>query len=525
MSLYPKQPTGPSALGTAQVRALDARGGDYQRSWRDSVTQILKQGEFRKVLVGADQYICSGFVSPTTENTRVTPNYRVFFRPSARVQRFATFAGVGRYLESDYIDVGDPLGTVVDYDYTALPPGSQRIRVTIREITIKHMLRSFYGGSTDLVTVEHFQYQAAATLALGFNTPAPSAPNRGVVAYLVPSSRIDAAGKMLPDIAVYSLNYAGVATQVIVDHAAFADPGAEFCPRMVGDVTSSRGFIVVAEEFYKRDYFAPPASDHAPKFWLLTYPIKLFIAQPVAFDISAAVAGIRVVPLSGTPPSTFFAADVGRGYNSDLLLTMFGLRFVVLSASVVLMICRIACEDTQWHARIARINVTTGATEVVYDLPSGLPGSFLGPYIGSAVYLGAGRVLAKQARSYETLDADVEFLYSADGGSTWTLFDPAGFDAPLLNQFFGEFTVELPRSADAPGVVLITAWDGAAYRVYESLDDGFTWSRRSAIATPTTFYPMADTPGDEVTSINFAKLLPGPNPARAIDPALPGRHT
>lgn len=523
MSLYPKQPTGPSSLGTAQVRALDARGGDYQRSWRDSTTQVLKQGEFRKVLVGADQYIADGQISETQERTLVTPNYRVFFRPTARIPEpvHTSFAGIGRYLLARVPNV--PSAIVQDFDYTALPSGYQRQRVTLRDTGAAFVLASFYGGEQALATINHMQYQAAALVFLGYNFAVPVTQSRAVVAHLTSGTRTDAANKPLFDVAIYTLNYGGAAVKTVVNHAAFTDPGAEFAARIPMDVSNSFGFALLAEEFFRKGYFGGDIEDYRPKFWLLTYPGKIFTVQPTARDITAAFPDGAFPEFVGSPPSTFFGANTGAGYNNNLFFTMSTVRFVVLPANVVLICYRQFCDDNQWHGRIARVNLATGASELVYDAPSGLPGSFLGPFIGSAVHLGAGRILAKQADDLETFNRPVKFLYSSNGGSSWSTFDPSGFDAPLTNQFFGNFTVELPRSDDAPGVVLMPSWDGEGYRVYESQDDGATWERRSSIVKPDTFRALVSLPGAATGS--FENLLPGPNPARAIDPALPGRHT
>jgi len=128
-------------------------------------------------------------------------------------------------------------------------------------------------------------------------------------------------------------------------------------------------------------------------------------------------------------------------------------------------------------------------------------------------------------------------MMSDDFGSTWTDVPPTGFDNPGLNQHFGDFTLHRPWTASTAGSVLITAWDetAAAYFIYESRDAGETWARRGRLYRPDEFRRIDQTvfesePGLEfffpwTLGGNFTQLLPGPDPTRLVDPAIPGRYT
>jgi hypothetical protein len=139
-------------------------------------------------------------------------------------------------------------------------------------------------------------------------------------------------------------------------------------------------------------------------------------------------------------------------------------------------------------------------------------------------HLGNGVVLAKIASGIPGINHTITFRLSTDRGQTWgAAFSPSGFDAPLLNQYFGNFRVHKAADENGPGRVLITSWNAAEsrYHVYASDNNGQTWERKGKIYTPDSFLRIdAMEVGDG--GGNFSFLAPGPK--TELDPALPDRY-
>jgi hypothetical protein len=168
------------------------------------------------------------------------------------------------------------------------------------------------------------------------------------------------------------------------------------------------------------------------------------------------------------------------------------------------------------------------------------------PRIQSAVYLGNGIVLAKRSSGHAALygtlhwasvdpenleklleptDHDVVFMRSTDEGVTWADLAPVGFSNGGKNQHFGDLITHKLATVDAPGSVLISAWDNTAlaYCVYESKDNGSSWVRKSKLAKPDGFRRVDSwRPGDG--GGHFGELRPVGTKTRPVDVSVPDRY-
>ena len=146
----------------------------------------------------------------------------------------------------------------------------------------------------------------------------------------------------------------------------------------------------------------------------------------------------------------------------------------------------------------------------------------------SVTYLGAGFMIAKIRASIDdvvTLNPSynplggplvLNFAVSADYGATWTCVPRVGFPAaatgPMHFGFFKVLRVK-KRTGDAgtytPGLVVIPVWGGDGFYLYQSVDDGLSWTKAALMAKSEKFQPMdiVRTPLDDgggVRGQNFA---------------------
>jgi len=82
VSIYPRQPTGPSGFGSSAVRRLQGFGGDYQRNHPDSRTTAIQSGDFSKVIVEGDPEYVTFAIEGAENVIRDTMEYRFPFLKS-----------------------------------------------------------------------------------------------------------------------------------------------------------------------------------------------------------------------------------------------------------------------------------------------------------------------------------------------------------------------------------------------------------------------------------------------------------
>lgn len=533
MSSYPKLPLGPSSLGTAQVRALRSTGGDWQNTQRDANTRALVQGEFSRVIVDGIEYVSDGRIKPAIRRAFGTFRFIQPFVPVATPQGGIN-TGRGVYFGSRRTAVlGGGLAEVV---YEPVPLTSITYRYREYSSSVAVARGSFYGGFKEIAFYNHWQQYAEAGIGVGENpgfvvgiaplsfaqyVETPSGERVLLAPALINDGRVDVKGRVLEDLAVNTVRAKGESTAVSYSTSSFTRPDAEFSPFIHIVSTGGASFLLLAEKFF----WAEPVigeTVYVPKFFLFILPGNN-AAAPVPMNATGLFPGAKMPTTSFTGLTEYWSPNAGIPYNRDLNTMMGIMLSVVLPENRFLLFTRQLCDDDIWHLRIARIvwgggGSATGA--LIVDIADPVE-----PFIQSAVHLGEGWVLAKRVDGFLDTDLPVSLMRSTDGGLTWSTFIPAGFSAPLLNQFFGDLIVHRARMDGEPGIVLMPAWDAVseAYHVWASEDDGATWERRGRIHKPDEFRrvdSMAEGDGGD----NFARLTPGPNPTRPVDVTLPERY-
>lgn len=163
-------------------------------------------------------------------------------------------------------------------------------------------------------------------------------------------------------------------------------------------------------------------------------------------------------------------------------------------------------------------SVATPFSAAVTSQP--IPAEIEKPPIFHPCVIGAGVVFCRISLGlYASEDRELRFMRSVDAGATWVEVSPAGLPAANSRQL-GEFFT-LP-TLSGPPKLCVTAWDGAAYRMYASYDQGNTFEAERKVFTPAAFAGM-DVGGiheDNVETGNFgyATYIP----VDVTDPVDPG---
>lgn len=548
MTFYPKHLFGPSSNGSAQARALAMHGGAYQWSQRDSGTVVRQQGDFQRVLIGGVEYVTSGRMRTGGDTVSVeTSRYQSPFRPG--ISSFGQInLGQGQYMAGA---MGERSRPQLHYSYTVYAGGTFGYSEYQNRGEAYVYNTSYYGSERLLGGVNWVgsnPVSSTPTQGLYLNQPGiayagaiegPPADKVAFMPFLADTGRQDGVGRMLPSPVVATWRRNGEPDTRTMNPASFTRPDAEFCEIMKEFATDEHAGFIMAELFFRAEITAP-GIDYRPRFWLGLAANKSFSSLGAANVTALAFPGGSVPtpePAIGgeNPRPEHYQPNSGRFYNVRLTYMMELLQLVVLPGNVVLAMfpqyCGSATAGTErWHARIVRMVVSAGGVTgaMVEDDPGALS-SLMVPshYIQHAVHLGEGWVLAKKVYGFMGINYPVAFMLSTDGGLTWEEFAPAGFDAELQNQYFGDFTVHEARDAskEAPGVVLTQSWNPATQtvHVYSSADAGRTWQRRGQIAKPESFQRIdAMLAGDG--GANFMRLLPGPSPLRPVDVTNPDRY-
>lgn len=567
MALYPKQPFGPSASGAAGVRALESVGGAWQRKNGAGYSARL-MGDFSRITTSGFEYLTDGRLSDTSGRVAFAGfKYQITFLP-----------GFGRPLEHDagrggYFGVGgyvpDPTqhGNQLSYEYPA-PSGLADLALFNRyKRAAEAYFGNFYGGRNYRGEVPYEQTRlqmSDESLSLvpyaAFVGDGPDG-RVGVFATTILNGRFDVAGRELEDPAICVFPEGASGTINPINPLAFTRQRAEFFPHLKTIATEDHFAVFMLEKFFYTELAANNAGKQ-PKFWMVRAAGKDMGALSV-FDLTTTVFnGARVPdPILFGGVFTGYRSSTGMFNNALNSYSMAFMQTVALPNNTLLLAFYLhhvgtvpsgalgLIPDAEWHVRIAKVTLAPTVTaSIVFDRivgssPNlGLTLFFPAERIQDIVHLGAGRVLARIVKGLgqpfvnnsTPIDAPrtpgdwpVTFLRSEDSGSTWAEFTPTGFDATLQNKHFGDFRVHRPRTAPADasdGIVLCTSWNSAnqAYHVYESKDDGSTWTRKGTVTKPKTFQRIdTDFAGDG--GGNFQLLLPGPDTSRPADITIPGR--
>ncbi len=552
MKLYPKQPTGPSPLGTAQVRALDARGGDYQNSWRDANTRVRKQGEFRKVYTGGFEYLTEGQIKAGGDFVPFAcMRYQLPFMPG--FSRGGYF-----YLGSaTYFRYGGDISSSVTTPYTYPITGTGArvsVHTSVRYNTLIQGEFVGFWGQENLRGTLDFTYDAHNYLFPNYTPVRAVIPNS---AYLrrVPAvgatpadrivfspgltlneSRVDPAGRALCDLTIFIWPERASGSGFTLSVGA---PYVEFIPFMPVAVTHDYAMFLVVERFFRYEVFSG-GTDYRPIIRMIRLNSKSF-SLIQSFNLTSVLLSDPWLPeptggnldLPGFE-ADFYAPDTtGVAFLNALNTDMMALMCVCPLPGNKVVIAYPAVGDVagaaRYRFRVARIDVAAPSVSLlVDDLVAGLPSSSPDPrrHYDNMVHLGGGWILAKEVDGWRGIDFDVRFMLSTDEGSTWAPLTVTGLQAPMVNQYFGKFIVHAPRSDSGdPGVILLPAWSTSAqaYHVFESRDNGISWSRRGRIAKPDEFRRVdTHTAGDGGSNFNI--LLPGTDLLRAVDVTMPDRY-
>lgn len=138
-----------------------------------------------------------------------------------------------------------------------------------------------------------------------------------------------------------------------------------------------------------------------------------------------------------------------------------------------------------------------------------------------------GLVIVKCAKGLQNHVArSLAFIRSEDHGATWEEFTPSGLPS-TTSHHIGMFS-----NAVTPGgkpILMVPAWDGRAYRMYVSKDDGYTWKKIGKIHSPSEFSNMdnglvSNPENTNVTAGAFGSIRYAPsNPLSPVDPGCPWR--
>lgn len=543
MTFYPKQPFGPSAPGTAGVRALDiADSGGFQRRWIDSNTQSLKQGMFRKVLTGGAEYVSAGRVSPTSVQTRQVVRYQFPFTPYIPLPPKVNMEN-GKYATIEGDGNGTPLFL---YEYTIYPGKDAPFGAPVSRAQISVVYGTFYGGQDYRGTFdrEYRFVSAGGGAGAGIDPAGPDlyyvADESGVkvtsYAMLVDDGRTDLKGRTLHDILWAQFRTGEPSQSIVLNTPGFTRDDAEFSAFHISVATGDYSVLMAAERFFAPGQFEV-AKDYEPKFWMFIATDNS-LASITAYNVTDYIFPDGFYPdptpagtdTEGDPYPAHYATNAGGFRDRKLDFTMALCQVVVLANNnIVLMFPQLCMSSTpgappRWHFRIVTLNVSSLAAATPVDEDIG-PGLEVQAYVQSAVHLGEGWILAKRVNGFAGANFDVVFMLSTNGGADWVPFTPTGFTAEMKNRFYGNFIVHKARKDSQPGVVLVPAWDEAtsSVHVWASLDNGITWAKRGLMSKPTTFYRI-DQMLIEDGGDNFGTLTPGPDPSRPADMTLPDRY-
>jgi hypothetical protein len=531
---FPKQPTGPSGFGATGVRrAQDVGGGSYQRTRPDTSTLSIQSGDFSRVIVDdVPEYLTSAV--DTDLVVREVKRHQMPFSKSPWVkQSIIESAPLGFYFSLDTSAL-DLLGST--FTYTVRPGVTESVNFERRRFDFSVNLDGYRAGrrrlSTYEITYSYLPLTPGNTIYLKTGDELSYYGRTDQNGYMVVATsiarfgRVDSVGRQLSDLTVIQNRQksAGIVQDHIMDPLDFTRPEAEFMWITRQVVLKQHTAIVFAETFFRPGVWNG-TDDVRPKLWIATTPNDATFGAFAYHDMTASIFGGGRIPtelnFSGT---LFFNTTSGRPYQFDLSRTMFTMRVGATGNDQFVMAWQQRM-PTGWRMRVAHVSVAGGtAVGTLTHESSDNASTSLVEFWQDFAHLGNGVVLAKIASGIPGINHTITFRRSLDRGQSWgSAFSPSGFDAPLLNQYFGNFRIHRAADENGPGRVLITSWNPAEsrYHVYASDDNGQTWERKGKIYTPDSFLRI-DTMEAGDGGGNFDDLAPGPK--TELDPTLPERY-
>lgn len=530
---YPKQPTGPSATGSATVRRMQDVGGAYQRSRKDASTLSVQSGDFSKVVVSnIAEYLTTG--QDGKQIRRDTQRYRNAFTPSvARLGGGAINMEDGVYLYArSAINEGEANYFGMSYDYEVKPGTDETLEMTGVNYWHQAWFRGYYTGKVLMLDYTGFYaYQVAPGQTtylktqddLAFYGDRTSVGKSGVGIASGFAGRTDGSGRTLQDLILYRMSRREDNQSFLIDTDEFLPASTECIEIAKVLVLKDATVVCVAEKFF-RPGVAGPGDEDPPKFMLVVTPNDETFGVLTYVDVTSSLfSGARQPQKNFDGPTEYFGVNSGRQYNIDLSSTMARLLMTAVADNEFVMSWQQRM-PAGWRQRVAHVSVTGSSASGSLTFESDESSSL--PLWQSITYLGNGVVLAKVINGWPGIDKAVSFRRSNDKGQTWSApFTPVGFDAPLLNQYFGVPITDSAMTDAGDSTILVTSWNpgSQSYHVYESKDVGASWTRKGRVYKPSEFRRI-DTILAGDGGGNFDVLLPGPSRTRPADIALPDRY-
>jgi hypothetical protein len=532
--LYPRQPTGPSGFGGSGVRDLQRSGPRYQRTRPSTDTLAVQAGDFSRVVVDDEpDYVTSGNDGGLV--LRDTRRYQQDFKkPLIKSIRFPISLGGGVYADvwSSILD-GEESEFETSYTYNLTPSLTQN--ATFFNVIYRHEVRfgsyynrgrlmSEYTGVYSAQPIPGQTFYRKTTDRIANYGKRGAVGNSAVGVATAFFGRTDSAGRQLHDLAVYRMNRRANNDTYLIDPSTFTRANAEFWPIEVVVVLKDYTVVLFAETFFRPGLY-DPEEDYRPKFWVARCNNDATFGAFTFIDVTNTAFGGARIPTPTPPPDQYFSALAGRQYNTDLSFTLLTASGAAATGNNTLLIPYTQRTPTGWIQRVVHFVAGPSLVPTVVYESAENPVRNQMPMWQNIAHLGAGRVLAKIIGSGGVggINRAVTFRMSVDSGLTWGAeFTPVGFDAPLMNQYFGDFTVD---RVGEKTVILVNSWrpETQTYHVYASEDMGQNWTRRGKIYKPSEFRRI-DTVVVEDGGGSFRRLLPGPSAVRPPDITLPDRY-
>lgn len=537
---YPKQPTGPSGFGSSGVRRLQESGGAYQRGRPDTNTLSIQSGDFSRVVKeGVPEYVTTAFEASKTV-VRDTMDFRRKFIKSQASKKIPGSIAVGS--NGLYIarEVSAFDGAFLSYTYEIYPGQTQSVNFDRERIDFRVLYGGYLVGRRVVSSYQiYYMYMSLTpgnTIYLkngddvSYWGKHPTKGRCAVSLSIGNLGRTDPAnGRPLATLTLIRHTEKKVVGEPLEEYplepATFTRPNAEFMWLTQQVVLKDFTIGVFAETFF-RPGPTSVGEDYRPKFWAVATPNNEQFGELTYSDLTAsAFPGGRIPDPTPTPVS-HYTGTAGRTYQFDLSATMFTMVIAAVANDAFVLAWQQRM-PSGWRTRVARMVVSGGSvTATIVRETADQSSRTTLEFWQSIVHLGNGVVLAKIAAGIPGTNYDITFRLSTDGGESWgSPFNPAGFAAPLKNEYFGNFRAHKATTPEATGRVLIPAWDASesAYYVWSSDNHGASWDRRARIYKPASFLRVDSMEFGDGGG-NFDDLVPGPVFSEELDVTLPNRY-
>jgi hypothetical protein len=535
VSKYPRQPAGPSGFGGSGVRRAQSTGGQYQRTRPDVNTLSIQSGDFSRVVVSGDpEYIANSFFF---DKQMETQDYRMVFKKSAFVKEGILAAGPNGIYFTETI--GDFSISTHSHTYEVRPGVTENVTFD-RETTPIQLVYDGYkkkprttASYTDFYTYlpltsgNTMYFRNGDKLAYWGNHPVF---DRSIAVESVGNfGRVDSVGRPLADPSLvrgHENSPTNALEEYRINATTFTRANAEFMWLVPLIVLKDFTVLILAETFFRPGVWNG-TDDIRPKLWAVVTPNNGAFGTFTYTDLTASVfSGGRIPNALNDAGTLWFGTLTGRPYQYDLSRTMHTMILGATGDNEFSMAFQQRM-PTGWRTRVAHVSVAGGtATGSIVHEDADTATFALSKFWQNITHLGNGVVLAKITDGAPGINKAVEFRKSMDRGLTWDApFVPTGFDAPMLNQYFGDLRAHKAITPENTGRVLIPSWSPAdsKYHVYASDDAGSTWEKKAKIYASETFARIDSMEFGDGGG-NFQLLNPGPSWGKTIDVTLPDRY-